>query len=99
MSREKVINKVYDSSVADAISLLPNTIKVFFNPLYDVKKTVNNDLDFMLGVFLSQVILVSSYYFEEINFTPTEEESGRFNYILFSKAQEYKEQIQKIIEN
>lgn len=52
----------------------------------------------MLGVFLSQVILVSSYYFEEINFTPTEEESGRFNYILFSKAQEYKEQIQKIIE-
>ena len=78
---------------------MPYIIQVFHTPLYDLKKTVTNDLDFILGAFFSQVISFYSYSCKEINFYPTPAEEITFNYILFSKAQEYKEQIQKIIGN
>jgi hypothetical protein len=70
---------------------------VFQDPLYDLKKSLTNDLDFLLGAFFAQVILFYSVYCSNKDIQPTIEESSRFNYELFSKAEEYKIMIRELM--
>jgi hypothetical protein len=54
-------------------------------------------LDFLLGAFFAQVILFYSVYCSNKDIQPTIEESSRFNYELFSKAEEYKIMIRELM--
>ncbi len=62
MDREGILRSLFTKAIEDTIETLPYTIQVFQEPLYDLKKTVINDLDFLLGAFFAQVILFYSVY-------------------------------------
>ena len=97
LDREKVLRSLFTNAIEDTIETLPYTIQVFQDPLYDLKKTITNDLDFLLGAFFAQVILFYSVYCSNKDIQPTIEESSRFNYELFSKAEEYKIMIRELM--
>jgi hypothetical protein len=57
-------------------------------------------LDFLLGAFFAQVLLFYSVYCSNNkDLKPTIEESQQFHYELFSKAEEYKTMIRKLMIN
>ncbi len=61
MDREEILRSLFTKAIEDTIETLPYTIQVFQNQsLYDLKKSVTNDLDFLLGVFFAQVLLFYS---------------------------------------
>lgn len=98
MDREKILRSLFTNAIEDTIETLPYTIQVFQDPLYDLKKTVTNDLDFLLGAFFAQVLLFYSVYCSNNkDLKPTIEESQQFHYELFSKAGEYKNIIRELM--
>ncbi|HEY6588708.1 MAG TPA: hypothetical protein VIY98_10480 [Nitrososphaeraceae archaeon] len=97
MNREEILRNLFTKATEDTIETLPYTIQVFQDPLYDLKKSLTNDLDFLLGAFFAQVILFYSVYCSNKDIQPTIEESSRFNYELFSKAEEYKIMIRELM--
>ena len=97
LDREKILRNLFNKATEDTIETLPYTIQVFQDPLYDLKKTVTNNLDFLLGAFFAQVLLFYSVYCSNKDIQPTIEESSRFNYELFSKAEEYKIMIRELM--
>ena len=97
LDREKILRNLFNKATEDTIETLPYTIQVFQHPLYSLKKTVTNDLDFLLGAFFAQVLLFYSVYCSNKDIKPTIEESHQFNYELFLKAEEYKTMIKEIM--
>ena len=97
MNREEILKNLFTKATEDTIETLPYTIQVFQDPLYDLKKSLTSDLDFLLGAFFTQVILFYSVYCSNKDIQPTIEESSRFNYELFSKAEEYKIMIRELM--
>ena len=97
MNREEILGSLFTKATEDTIETLPYTIQVFQDPLYDLKKKVTNDLDFFLGAFFAQVLLFYSVYCSNKDIQPTIEGSSRFNYELFSKAEEYKIMIRELM--
>ena len=97
LNREEILRSLFTKATEDTIETLPYTIQVFQDPLYDLKKTVTNDLDFLLGAFFAQVLLFYSVYCSNKDIKPTVEESSCLNYELFSKAEEYKNMIGKLM--
>ncbi len=97
MNREEILRNLFIKATEDTIETLPYTIQVFQDPIYDLKKSLTNDLDFLLGAFFAQVILFYSVYCSNKDIQPTIEESSRFNYELFSKAEEYKIMIRELM--
>ena len=97
MDREKILRNLFNKASEDTIKTLPYTIQVFQDPLYALKKTVINDLDFLLGAFFAQVLLFYSVYCSNKDIKPTIEESHQLNYELFLKAEEYKNIIKEIM--
>jgi hypothetical protein len=97
LNREEILRNLFTKATEDTIETLPYTIQVFQDPLYDLKKSLTNDLDFLLGAFFAQVILFYSVYCSNKDIQPTIEESSRFNYELFSKAEEYKIMIRELM--
>jgi hypothetical protein len=98
LDRKEILKSLFTKAIEDTIETLPYTIQVFQDPSYDLKKSVTNDLDFLLGAFFAQVLLFYSVYCsnnKDIN--PTIEESQQFNYELFSKAEEYKSMIKELM--
>jgi hypothetical protein len=97
LNREEILRNLFTKAIEDTIETLPYTIQVFQDPIYDLKKSLTNDLDFLLGAFFAQVILFYSVYCSNKDIQPTIEESSRFNYELFSKAEEYKIMIRELM--
>jgi hypothetical protein len=97
LNREEILRNLFTKATEDTIETLPYTIQVFQDPLYDLKKSLTSDLDFLLGAFFAQVILFYSVYCSNKDIQPTIEESSRFNYELFSKAEEYKIMIRELM--
>ena len=98
LDREKILRSLFTNAIEDTIETLSYTIQVFQDPLYDLKKTVTNDLDFLLGAFFAQVLLFYSVYCSNNkDLKPTIEESQQFHYELFSKAEEYKNIIRELM--
>ena len=97
MNREEILRNLFTKATEDTIESLPYTIQVFQNPFYNIKKTVTNDLDFLLGAFFAQVLLFYSVYCSNKDIQPTIEESEQFNYELFSKAEEYQNMISELM--
>ncbi len=52
LDRKEILRSLFTNSIEDTIETLPYTIQVFQDPLYDLKKIVINDLDFLLGASL-----------------------------------------------
>ena len=97
MNREEILRNLFTKAIEDTIETLPYTIQVFQNPINNIKKTVTNDLDFLLGAFFAQVLLFYSVYCSNKDIQPTIEESQQFNYELFSKAEEYQNMIRELM--
>ena len=98
MDRDKILRTLFTKAIEDTIETLPYTIQVFQDQsLYDLKKSISNDTDFLLGAFFAQVLLFYSVYCSNKDMKPTIEESQQFNYELFSKAEEYKTMIKELI--
>ena len=97
LNREEILRSLFTKATEDTIETLPYTIQVFQDPLYDLKKTITNDLDFLLGAFFAQVLLFYSVYCSNKDIKPTVEESSCLNYELFSKAEEYKNMIGELM--
>lgn len=97
MNREEILRNLFTKATEDTIETLPYTIQVFQNPINNIKKTVINDLDFLLGAFFAQVLLFYSVYCSNKDIQPTIEESEQFNYELFSKAEEYQNMIRELM--
>lgn len=97
MNRDEILRSLFTKAIEDTIETLPYTIQVFQEPLYDLKKTITTDLDFLLGAFFAQVLLFYSVYCSNKDIKPTIEESQQFNYELFSKAEEYKTMIKELM--
>jgi hypothetical protein len=89
LDREEILRSLFTNAIEDTIETLPYTIQVFQDPLYDLKKT-----------FFAQVLLFYSVYCSNNkDLKPTIEESQQFHYELFSKAEEYKTMIRKLMIN
>ena len=89
---------IQDEAVNEAFNELPFMTEVFHNPLYDIKKAVESDIDFLLGAVIQRVIDRSSHlYFTRQARTPTQEQYIKINYRLFSRASEFREKILKIV--
>jgi hypothetical protein len=97
LNREEILRNLFTKATEDTIETLPYTIQVFQDPLYELKKSLTSDLDFLLGAFFAQVILFYSVYCSNKDIQPTIEESSHFNYELFSKAEEYKIMIRELM--
>ncbi|HET8856338.1 MAG TPA: hypothetical protein VFM28_02300 [Nitrososphaeraceae archaeon] len=97
MNRDEILRSLFTKAIEDTIETLPYTIQVFQEPLYDLKKTITTDLDFLLGAFFAQVLLFYSVYCSNKDIKPTIEESQQFNDELFSKAEEYKTMIKELM--
>ena len=98
LDREEILRSLFTNAIEDTIETLPYTIQVFQDPLYDLKKIVTNDVDFLLGAFFAQVLLFYSVYCSNNkDLKPTIEESQQFHYELFSKAEEYKNIIRELM--
>jgi hypothetical protein len=97
LNREEILQNLFAKAIEDTIETLPYTIQVFQDPLYNLKKSIDNDLDFLLGAFFAQILLFYSVYCSDKDLKPTIEESSQFNLELFSKAEEYKTMIKKIM--
>ena len=98
MNREEILRNLFTKATEDTIETLPYTIQVFQDPLYDLKKSLTSDLDFLLGAFFAQVLLFYSVYCSNNkDIKPTIEESQQFHYELFSKAEEYKNIIRELM--
>jgi hypothetical protein len=97
LEREEILRLLFTKAIEDTIETLPYTIQVFQDPICDLKKSVTNDLDFLLGALFAQVLLFYSVYCSNKDIKPTIEESQKFNYELFSKAEEYKSMIKELM--
>jgi hypothetical protein len=97
LDREEILRSLFTKAIEDTIETLPYTIQVFQNPINNIKKTVTNDLDFLLGAFFAQVLLFYSVYCSNKDIKPTIEESQQFNYELFLKAEEYQNMIRELM--
>ena len=62
MNREEILRNLFTKAPEDTIETLHYTIQVFQNPINNIKKTVTNDLDCLLGAFFAQVLLFYSVY-------------------------------------
>ena len=91
LDREEILRSLFTNAIEDTIETLPYTIQVFQDPLYDLKKTVITDLDFLLGAFFAQVLLFYSVYCSNNkDIKPTIEESQQFNLNYFRKQKNTK---------
>ena len=89
---------IQDETIKEAFDELPFMTEVFRNPLYDIKKSVDSDIDFLLGAVIQRIIGHSSLlYFTRKARTPTKEQYVKLNYRLFSRASEFREKILKIV--
>ena len=97
LNREEILQNLFAKAIEDTIETFPYTIQVFQDPLYNLKKSIDNNLDFLLGAFFAQVLLFYSVYCSNKDIKPTIEESSQFNFELFSKADEYKDMIKGLM--
>ena len=71
---------------------------VFRNPLYDLKLTVENDVDFLLGAVFGQIIgnVTNLYVIRNVP-RPSPMQLDKLNQRLFSKAPEFKAKIKEVL--
>jgi hypothetical protein len=98
-----VSNDVYfsfqDEAIRKTLGRLLEKTKVFLNPDYDLKKTVENDTDFLLGATLAQIIDHMNWLmYASKTPEPNGEQLRKLNSRLFSMAPDFKDTIIKMVE-
>jgi hypothetical protein len=89
---------VLDEVIKETLDTLPYMAEVFLNPDYDLKETVENDTDFLLGAVLSQIIQNISRRYALRNISgPSDEQAIKINRRLFSKAPEIRAKLFQIL--
>ena len=83
MSQGNIICEELERAVRDIIRGLPYMKQVFHNPTYDLNKTVENELDFLLGAVLGSILERNAMYVVNRQINPTNEESIWVNHFLF----------------
>lgn len=84
--------------MVDSYGRLSYMKQVFLNPNYDMNKTVENELDFLLGAVLGTIVVTNTIYLMNREIKPTNDETIWINTYLFSRAGELKELIRKLLE-
>jgi hypothetical protein len=98
-SRGDMLRELLMRAIKEVFEQLSYTQMVFHNPSYDLKQTIENDLDFLLAV-LAQILDRYGIFCLNRNIKPINEETALINYFLFSRAGEFcefKEMIRKAI--
>ncbi|MDQ4013097.1 MAG: hypothetical protein M3146_05150 [Thermoproteota archaeon] len=87
-----------DEALSKTIGQLLEETKVFLNPDYDLKKTVENDTDFLLGATFSEIIDHMNWLiYGSKTPKPKQEQLQKLNRRLFSMAPEFKNTIIKTV--
>ena len=98
LSRGDIIREQLGLAVKDILEQLPWMAEVFRNPTYDLNKTIENELDFFLGAVLGEILERYTQYLLNKHIKPSTEEFAWINQTLFSRANEFKDLIRKIVQ-
>lgn len=89
---------IQDEAIDATLKLIPYFNVAFRSPLIDLKKTVDNDVDFLLGAVFGQIIgHVSCLYITRKVLKPSSVQEVKLNQRLFSKAPEFKAKIKEVV--
>jgi len=97
-SRDEIIKEQLERAIGEGITALPYMKEVFKNPTYELNKIVENELDFLLGAVFSSILDRNAMFLLERLVKPTNEEFIWINHFLFSRADQLKDLIRKILE-
>jgi hypothetical protein len=87
-----------DEAIRETLAKLDKKTKVFLNPEYDLKKTVENDADFLLGATFSEIIDHMNWLiYGSKTPKPTHDQLQKLNRRLFTMAPELKATIIKMV--
>jgi hypothetical protein len=90
--------RIQDEAVKATLTQIQSIAQVFRNPLYDLKKTVESDIDFILGGVFGQIIgNAGCLLMLRSVLRPSPEQEVKLNYRLFSKAPEFKSKVQEAL--
>jgi hypothetical protein len=91
MVLDEDIRQLLNQKIEEAINYIPSIKNIFLNPNFNIKISVSNDTDFLLGAVLSQTLNQFAFsFFEKYRRIMTSEEATEANAILFGKAPEIK---------
>lgn len=96
-SREVILREQLNHAITDILGQLSSMKDAFQNPAYNLNKTVESRVDFLLGTVLSGILERYAVYLSNNKIRPTPEEFIRINKVLFSRANEFKEIISKLL--
>jgi hypothetical protein len=96
-SREEILREQLNYAITDILGQLSAMKDAFQNPTYNLNKTVESRVDFLLGTVLSGILERYAVYLSNNKIRPTPEEFIRINQVLFSRANEFKEIISKLL--
>lgn len=96
-SREEILREQLNHAITDILGQLPSMKDAFQNPTYNLNKNIESRVDFLLGTVLSGILERYAVYLSNNKIRPTPEEFIRINQVLFSRANEFKEIISKLL--
>src|SRR5918999_4810019 len=87
-----------DQAIRKTLDKLPEKTKAFLNPDYDLKKIIENETDFLLGVTLAQILDHMSWLiYTNKTPEPTGEQLRKLHDRLFSMAPDFKNTITQMV--
>ncbi len=84
-------------TVEDTMSEIPVLTSLFRINKYNLHQTVTNELDFILGAVFSQIVNRFKIYSSNRSTKFSEDDLNEMYTLVFSKAEEFKDLIQKSI--
>lgn len=95
---DDVYFRFQDEAIRKTLEQLLEKTKAFLNPDYDLKKTVENDSDFLLGATFAEIIDHMNWLiYGSRTPKPTGEQLRKLNRRLFSMAPEFEDSIIKTV--
>jgi hypothetical protein len=96
-NREAIIDEQEARAFREAIRTIENFSLPFRNLKYDLKKTVDSDIDFILGAVISEIMNSTAEFLKSRGVDLTPEEIDKINLYVFSNAGMLKDGIRKIL--
>jgi hypothetical protein len=96
--KDEVYFSFQDEAIRKILGKLLEKSKAFLDPDYDLKKTVENDADFLLGATLAQILDHMSWLiYTSKTPEPTGAQLRKLHGRLFSMAPEFKNTIKQMV--
>jgi hypothetical protein len=96
--RDDLLREQLGRAISAILEELPYMKQLFRNPRYDLKKTIENEIDFLLGVLLGGILERYRVFLSNRQIRPTAKELDWINHFLFSRVEEFKNTIRKMPE-